>query len=76
MRFKVHKGDQEQIESVRVRTRTEVRDSKSSFREDGGTVALMLELISCSPSLLDDAPPLLVPLWQIHNSNTAVLVEQ
>ena len=57
VRFKVHKGDQEQIESVRVRTRREVRDSKSSFREDGGTVALMLvELMSCFPSLPDHAP--------------------
>ena len=69
-------GDKEQMGSERVRTQTEVRSSKWSYREDGGSVALMLELISCSPSLLDDAPPLLVPLWQIHNSNTAVLVEQ
>ena len=42
--------------SVRVRTRTEVRDLKSSFREDGGAVALMLELMSCFPSLPDHAP--------------------
>ena len=33
VRFKGHKGDQEQIGSVRVRIRTEVRGSKSSFRD-------------------------------------------
>ena len=39
--------DQEQMGSVRVRTRTEVHGSKSSFRVYGGAVALMLELMSC-----------------------------
>ena len=42
--------------SVRVRTRTEVRGSRSSFRGDGGAVALMLELMSYCPSLPDHAP--------------------
>ena len=56
MRFKSHKGDQEQKGSVPVRTRTEVRGSKSSFRKDGGAVAFMLELMSCFPGLLDHAP--------------------
>ena len=55
VRFKGHKGDQEQIGSVRVRIRTEVRGSKSSFREDGGAVALMLGLMSCFPSLPNHA---------------------
>ena len=44
VRFKGHKGDQEQMGSVRVRTRTEVHGSKSSFRVDGSADALMLEL--------------------------------
>ena len=56
VRFTGHKGDQEQVGSVRVRTRTEVRGSKSSFRVDGGAVALMLELMSCFPGLPDHAP--------------------
>ena len=38
VRFKGYKGDQEQMGSVRARTRTEVRGSKSSFGEDGGSV--------------------------------------
>ena len=42
--------------SVRVRTRTEVRGSKSSFRVYGGAVALMLELVSCFSGLPDHAP--------------------
>ena len=42
--------------SVRARTRTRVRGSKSSFRENGGAIALMLELLSCFPSLPDHAP--------------------
>ena len=33
--------------SVRVRARSEVYGSKSSFRVYGGAVALMLELMSC-----------------------------
>ena len=53
---KGHKGDQEHTGSVRARTRTEVRGSKSSFRVCGGAVALMLELISCFSSLSGHAP--------------------
>ena len=56
VRFKGHKGDQEQIGSVRVRTRDEVCGSRSSYRADGGAVALMLELMSCFPGLPDHAP--------------------
>ena len=56
VRFKGHMGDQEQMGSVRVRTRTEVRDLKSSFMVYGGVVALMLGLMSCFFSLPDHAP--------------------
>ena len=56
VRFKGHKRDQEHIGSVRVRTRDEVRGSRSSYRADGGAVALMLELMSCCPGLLHHAP--------------------
>ena len=56
MGFKGHTGDQEQMESVHLRTRTEVCGSKSSFRENGGVVALALELMPCFPSLPDHAP--------------------
>ena len=50
-----HKGDQERVGSVRVRTRTEVRGSKSSFRVYGGDIAFMLELMSCVSGLPDHA---------------------
>ena len=40
--------------SIRVRTRTEVHDSKSFFRVHGGAVALMLKLFLSS--LPDHAP--------------------
>ena len=56
MRFTGHTGDEEQMGSVHVQTRTEIRGPKSSFREDDGAVALMLELMSCFPSLPDYAP--------------------
>ena len=49
-------GDQEQIWSVRVRTRDDARGSKSSYRADGGSVAHMLELMPCFPHLPDRAP--------------------
>ena len=68
VRFKGHKGDQEQVGSVRVRTRSEVRGPRSSFRADGGAVALMLELMSCFPGLPDHAPPFLVSMWQGRKS--------
>ena len=57
MRLDAHKGDQEQMGSVRVRTRPEVRGSMSSFRVDDGAVSLtMLELTACFPSIPDHAP--------------------
>ena len=56
MRFKGHNGEQEQMGSVHVRTRTEVHGSKSSFGVYGGAVALVLELMSCFSSLPDNAP--------------------
>ena len=49
-------GDQEQMGSVRVRTRTEVRGLKSSFMIYGGAVALTLGLMSCFFSLPDHDP--------------------
>ena len=58
--------EQEQMGSVRARTRTEVHcskssfrivhGSKSSFRVYGGAVALRLELMSCFSSFPDHAP--------------------
>ena len=56
VRFKGHKGDQDQVGSVRVRTRSEVRGPRSSSTADGGAVAPMLELMSCFPGLPDHAP--------------------
>ena len=56
VRFKGHKGDQEQIASVRVRTRNEVRGLKSSFRVNDGAVALMLDFMLSFSSLPDHAP--------------------
>ena len=50
VRFKDRKGDQDQMGSVRLRTRTEVRGSKSSVRTYGGIVALILELMPCVSS--------------------------
>ena len=41
---------------MRVRTRSKVRGPRSSFRADGGAVALMLELMSYFPGLPDHAP--------------------
>ena len=56
VRLKGHKGYQEQVGSVHVRTRSEVRGPRSFFRADGGTVALMLELMSGVPGFPDHAP--------------------
>ena len=56
MRFEGHKGGQEQIRSVCVRTRDEVRGSRSSDRADGGAVARRLVLMSCFLGLPDHAP--------------------
>ena len=44
---------------MRVRTRSEVRGPRSSFREDIGAVALMLELMPCFPGLPDHMHALL-----------------
>ena len=46
-----HKGDQDQIFSVRVRTRNEITGPRAGYRADGGAVALMMELMSCHRSL-------------------------
>ena len=54
--LKGHRGYQEQVGSVRVRTRSEFRGLRSPFRADGGTVALMLELVSGVPGFPHHAP--------------------
>ena len=41
---------------VRVRTRDAARGPRSGYRADGGAVALMVELLSCHPTLPDSAP--------------------
>ena len=51
MRSEGLNSGEEQMRSLRVRTRTEVRGSKSSLKERGDAVALMLESMSCFPSL-------------------------
>ena len=53
---KGHKGDEEQMGSVHVRTRTEIRGSKSSFRVYGGAVGHMLESIDVMLSSLPYRP--------------------
>ena len=54
--FRGHKGDQDQRGDVRVRTRDAARGPRSGYRADGGAVALMVELLSCHPTLPDSAP--------------------
>ena len=56
MSRKGHKGDAEQMGSVHVRTRTEIRGSKSSFRVYGGAVGHMLESIDVMLSSLPYRP--------------------
>ena len=51
-----HKGDQDQIGSVRVRTRDEITDPRAEYRADGGAVALMVVLLPCHRSLPASAP--------------------
>ena len=56
VRVRGHKGDQDQIGSVRVRTRDEITGLRTGYRADGGAVALMAELMSCHRSLPASAP--------------------
>ena len=51
----VDNGNQDNMGSVPVRSRTEVQGSKSSVRVYDGTVALMLALMSCF-SILPTTP--------------------
>ena len=51
VRVRGHKGHQDQIGSVRVRTRDEITRPRAGYRADGGAVALMVELMSCHRSL-------------------------
>ena len=56
VRFRGHKADPFQLGSVRARTRDDVRGPQSGYRAGGGAVALMVELMSCHPTLPDHAP--------------------
>ena len=56
VRVRGHKGDQDQIGIVRVRTRDEITGLRAGYRADGGAVALMVELMSCHRSLPASAP--------------------
>ena len=56
VRVRGHKGNQDQIGSVRVRTRDKITGPRTGYRADGGAVALMVELISCHRSLPASAP--------------------
>lgn len=56
VQFRGPKGDQEQRGNVRVRTRDDVHGARSGYRADGGAVALMVDLLSCHPTLPDSAP--------------------
>ena len=56
VRVRGHKGDHNQIGSVRVRTRDEITGPRAGYRADGGAVALMVELMSCHSSLPASAP--------------------
>ena len=55
VRVRGHKGDQDMIGSVRVRTRDEITGPRSGYRAGGGAVALMVELM-CHRSLPASAP--------------------
>ena len=56
VRVRGHKGDQDQIGSVRVHTRDEITGPCAGYRAGGGVVALMVELMSCHRSLPASAP--------------------
>ena len=56
VRVRGHKGDQDQIGSVCVRTRDEITGPLAGYRADGGAVALMGELMSCHRSLPASTP--------------------
>ena len=56
VRFRGHKGDQAQVGSVVVRTRSEVRGPRSELGKGGGAVAVMVALLSCHAALPEHAP--------------------
>ena len=56
VRFRGHTGDQAQVGSVIVRTRSEVRGPCSELGEVGGAVALMVALLSCFAGVPEHAP--------------------
>ena len=56
VRFRGHKGDQNQKGNVRARTRDEAYGPRSGCRAAGGAVDLMVALLSCHSTLPDSAP--------------------
>ena len=56
VRFRRHKGDQNQKGDVKARTRYEVYGPRSGYRAAGGAVDLMVALLSCHSTLPDSAP--------------------
>ena len=51
-----HKRDEDQLGSVRVRTRDKITGPRAGYRADGGAVVLMVVLMSCHKSLPASAP--------------------
>ena len=56
VRFRGHKGGQAQQGSVIVRTRDDASGMRSGVGAGGGAVALMVELLSVYPTMLESAP--------------------
>ncbi|CAM9501380.1 unnamed protein product [Laminaria digitata] len=56
IRFRGHKGDQDQVGSVLVRTREMAFGPRSRLESDGGAVAVLVELLSCDDNLSEHVP--------------------
>ena len=56
VRFRSHKGDQAQQGSVIFRTRDDASGTRSGEGASGGADALMVELLSVYPTMLENAP--------------------
>lgn len=54
--FRGDKGDQVQVGSIVVRTRSEVRAPRSGLCEGGGAVTLVVALMSCHATLPEHVP--------------------
>lgn len=55
--FQEHKGDKAQVGEVRLVRRMKSAARSRGYRANGGAVSLMVELMSCHPTLPDDVPP-------------------